>query len=170
MKVLEERFAPPNQTKLYRVQMRERRQKPGETLPELGQAIRRLANSTYPKASSDIKETLSKDEFVDALVDSEMRIHIKQSRPSNLNEAIKLAAELEAYNRAERKSHLRATMAEPGNNASDTSLYVMLSKFMEKFDNLQRDVNTIKSKKTSSPPMQKKGAFAGDHNRKRQIK
>ena len=84
--------------------MRERHQKPDETLPELGQAIRRLANLAYSTASSDIKETLSKDEFVDALVDSEMRIHIKQSRPSNLNVAIKLAVELEVYNRAERKS------------------------------------------------------------------
>ena len=170
VKVLEERFAPPSQTELYRVQMRERRQKPGETLPELGQAIRRLANLAYPTASSDIKETLAKDQFVDALVDSEMRIRIKQSRPTNLNEAIKLAVELEAYNRAERKCHLRTTMAEPGDNASDTSLSGMLSKLMEKFDTLQRDVNAMKSQKTSSPPMQNKGAFASDHNRKRQIK
>ena len=50
--------------------MRKRRQKYGETLPELGQAIRRLANLAYPTASSDIRETLSKDQFVDALVDS----------------------------------------------------------------------------------------------------
>ena len=44
MRALKERFAPPSQTKLYRVQMRERRQKAGETLPEFEQAIRRLAN------------------------------------------------------------------------------------------------------------------------------
>ena len=68
-----------------------------------------------------------------------MRLWIrrKQSRPSNLNEAIKLAVQLEAYNGAEHKSHLRATIAGTGNNASDTSLSGMLSKFMEKFDNLQ---------------------------------
>ena len=60
-----------------------------------------------------------------------MRIRIKQSRPTNLNEAIKLAVELEAYNRAERKSHLRGTMTDPGDNASDTSLSGMLSKLME---------------------------------------
>ena len=35
-KALQERFAPPNQTELYRVQMRERRQKASETLSELG--------------------------------------------------------------------------------------------------------------------------------------
>ena len=58
VKVLEERFAPPSQTELCRVQMRERRPKPGKTLPELGQANRRLANLAYPTASSDIRETL----------------------------------------------------------------------------------------------------------------
>ena len=35
----EERFAPPSQTELYRVQMRERYQRVGESLPALGQAI-----------------------------------------------------------------------------------------------------------------------------------
>jgi hypothetical protein len=44
MLLLEERFAPPNQKDLYRVQLKERRQKASETLPELGQAIRRLVN------------------------------------------------------------------------------------------------------------------------------
>ena len=41
---LEERFAPPNQTELYNVQLHERRQKASETLSELGQDIRRLTN------------------------------------------------------------------------------------------------------------------------------
>ena len=91
-----------------------------------------LPNLAYSTASSDITETLSKDHFVDALVDSEMHNRIKQSRYSNLNEAMKLAVELEAYNRAERKSLLKATMANPGDNASDTSLSGMLSMLMEK--------------------------------------
>ena len=42
VKALEECFAPLNQTELYRVHLTERRQKPAESLPELGQAIRRL--------------------------------------------------------------------------------------------------------------------------------
>ena len=74
VKVLDERFAPPSQTES------------GQTLLglEVGQAICRLANLAYPAASSDIKETLFKDQFVDALVDSEMCIRIKQPRPTNL--------------------------------------------------------------------------------------
>jgi hypothetical protein len=48
VKALEERFAQPNQTELYRVQLTERRQKPAESLPELGQSIRRLVNLASP--------------------------------------------------------------------------------------------------------------------------
>lgn len=39
VKALEKCFAPPNQTKRYRVQLKERRQIASETLSELGQAI-----------------------------------------------------------------------------------------------------------------------------------
>ncbi|VDI78911.1 Hypothetical predicted protein, partial [Mytilus galloprovincialis] len=53
IKALQERFSPPNQTELYRVQLKERRQKASESLPELGQAIRRLVNKAYPNAPSE---------------------------------------------------------------------------------------------------------------------
>ena len=54
---LEERFAPSNQTELYRAQLRDKRQKASESLPELGQEIRRLTNLAYPTAPNDVKET-----------------------------------------------------------------------------------------------------------------
>ena len=101
---LQERFSPPNQTDLYRVQLKERRQRAMETLSELGQAIRRLTNLAYPTAPEDDRETLAKDQFIDALIDSGIHIHIKNSRPVNLNEAISLAVELEAYNLVEKRN------------------------------------------------------------------
>ncbi|CAG2215822.1 unnamed protein product [Mytilus edulis] len=111
---LEERFAPSSQTELYRVQFKECRQKASETLPGLGQSVRRLSNLAYPTAPLKLRDTLAKEQFIDALVDSEMRLRIKQSRPKGLNDAIRLAVELEAYNTAESKTlnsmgHLRHT-------------------------------------------------------------
>ena len=103
VKALEERFAPPNQTELYRVQLRERRQTASETLSALGQDIRRLTNLAYPTAPCDVRETLAKEQFIDALHSSEIRLRVKQARPSDLNDAVRHAVELEAYNRAERK-------------------------------------------------------------------
>ena len=100
---LNERFAPPNQTELYRAQLRERRQKASESLPELGQSLKRLVNLAYPTAPGDVKEILAKENFIDALVDSDMRLRIKQARPTTLNDAVRHAIELEAFNKAEQK-------------------------------------------------------------------
>jgi hypothetical protein len=74
VKALEERFSPPNQTDLYRVQLTERRQKPAESLPKLGQAIRRLVNLSSPTVPEDVRDTLAKQHLIEALAYSEMMI------------------------------------------------------------------------------------------------
>ena len=76
-KVLEESFAPPTQTELYRVQLRECHQKASESMSELGQVIRWLTNLAYPKAPTDVRETLAKEQIIHSLVNSEMRLKIK---------------------------------------------------------------------------------------------
>lgn len=100
---LEARFAPANQTELYRAMLREKRQKSTETLHELGESIRRLTHLAYPSAPCEVAEMIAKDQFVDALTDFDMRLKIQQSRPKSLNEAIRLAVEIEAFCRAERQ-------------------------------------------------------------------
>ena len=142
---LQERFSPPNQTDLYRVQLKERRQKPTETLSELGQSIRRLTNLAYPTAPGEVRETLAKDQFIDALIDSEIRIRIKQSRPVNLNEAISLAVELEAYNRVEKrdrelKGHLRAAFVEEQTDISDIFNNSQLANWMKSVEENMKNI------------------------------
>ena len=100
---LEERFAPPNQTVLYRVQLRERRQTASEKPSALGQDIRMLTNLAYHTAPCDVRETLAKEQFIDALHNSDMRLRVKQARPSDLHNAVRHTVELKAYNRAERR-------------------------------------------------------------------
>ena len=81
--------------------MKERRQRASESLTELGQDIWRLTNLAYPTAPSDVRETLAKEQFIDALISSDMRLRIKQARPTSLNMAVRHAVELEAFNKAE---------------------------------------------------------------------
>ena len=90
---LEQRFAPTNQTELYRAQFREREQKAVETFPELEQDVRRLTNLAYPTSTVDLKEILAKEQFIDAIRDSDMRLRIKQARPTDLNDAVRHAVE-----------------------------------------------------------------------------
>ena len=83
--------------------MKERRQRASESLTELGQDIWRLTNLAYPTAPSDVRETLAKEQFIDALISSDIRLRIKQARPTSLNMAVRHAVELEAFNKAEKK-------------------------------------------------------------------
>ena len=82
VKSLEERFSPSNQTELYRTQLREIRQRAVETLPELDQDERRLANLAYPSAPNDVRETLAKEQFIDSLIDGDMRLSKNRQDPS----------------------------------------------------------------------------------------
>jgi hypothetical protein len=49
-------------------------------------------------------ETLAKEQFIDFVVSSDMRLRIKQAQPTNLNDAVRHAVELKAFNRAEKKT------------------------------------------------------------------
>ncbi|CAG2189961.1 unnamed protein product [Mytilus edulis] len=151
---LEERFAPSSQTELYRVQFKECRQKVSETLPGLGQSVRRLSNLAYPTAPLELRDTLAKEQFIDALVDSEMRLRIKQSRPKGLNDAIRLAVELEAYNMAESKTlksmgHLRQTTSDERTeapNSPETAIKIQCTEGTHKNDfDTDGTVKTLKS-------------------------
>ena len=78
-------------------------------------------------APADLRETLAKEQFVDALVSSDMRLRIKQARPSNLNEAVRHAVELEAFNRAERRhlegqGYMRATTGKPAEEKTNSDI------------------------------------------------
>lgn len=48
---------------------------------------------------------IAKDQFVDALLDYDMRLRIKQSRPKSLNDDVRLAVEIETLCIAERSDN-----------------------------------------------------------------
>ncbi len=106
VRALEGRFHPAHQAELFRAQLRSRVRGPKESLPELGQSIRRLIARSYPAAPLDLTETLAKDHFLDALEDSDMRLKLRQNKPQTLDEAVCQAVELDAFNTAEK--HRRA--------------------------------------------------------------
>ena len=87
-----------------------------------------------------------------------MRIRIKQSRPQNLNDAIRLAVELETFNRAERRvteglSYLRTTAADSiAGKVSDQTkdqkdMMKLMTDMQKRLSDLQRDVNQLKNEK-----------------------
>ncbi|CAG2190836.1 unnamed protein product [Mytilus edulis] len=161
---LEERFSPANQTELYRTQLRERRQKASESLPELGQDIRRLANLSYPTAPNDVRETLAKEQFIDGLMSVDMRLRIKQARPADLNDAIRHAVELEAFNKAEikqdnGKGYSRA-ITRDGTNSDASDKTVELPKNMQTaLTDLQQEVRALKQTRAQYQNHKNRGCF-----------
>lgn len=77
------------------------------------------------------------------MIDSDMRLRIKQSRPQNLNEAIRLAEEFDAYYKTEKKSHIRAFDSHEQaktQTANSNDLYAPLQRMQNKPENLEKQV------------------------------
>ena len=100
---LDSRFGTSNRTKMCRVSLRRHICKPEETLPELAQAIRRLTRQAYPDATVSLRESIAKDQFIEALTDPELRWKVHQVKAVTLTEALDAAVEVEAYVSAEKQ-------------------------------------------------------------------
>jgi hypothetical protein len=92
---LESRYGSQRQAELHRMKLRSRSRRREESLPELAEDIERLAKLAYPEATSAVLETLAKDQFIDALVDDELRLRVAQGRPATLRAALGVSLEIE---------------------------------------------------------------------------
>ena len=139
---LTERFEPQNQCEIYKAQLKQRIRKRDEGLPELAQDIKRLTRMAYPSAFIDLRDTLSKDSFIEALNDAEMELFICQKEPVTIDDAVRLALKYEAFTQGRRK---RLSSAKSG----------VRMQYEEDFPNIsQNDIeeikNDIRELKTSS--------------------
>ena len=83
---------------MFRSQLKNRFRGKDESLPELAQAIQRLARQAYPEASLSVLEVLEKDrDFVDAIADTNIGWKILQTRPGTIQEALAVVTEVEAF-------------------------------------------------------------------------
>ena len=108
---LSARFEPDYQADMYLAQIRSRTRQQSESLPELGQAIKRLARYALPSAPSSVRQWLALTQFTEALNNESLEYAVKQARPKTVDEAVKVAMETEAFwlSRQRRRTH------DPGN-------------------------------------------------------
>lgn len=115
---LEARFGADRFAAVFKAELQQRKQRQGESLPALGQEIRRLVQRAYPSFTEVAMEELAVEKFIDALEDSTMRLSIHQAHPTHLEQAIEHALKLEAWQEAEkkkgviRKDHVRSAPME----------------------------------------------------------
>ncbi|CAG2188437.1 unnamed protein product [Mytilus edulis] len=100
---LASRFQPENQAEMYRAQMKSRIRGRTEQIPVLGQDIKRLVRLAYPSAPIEVREHLARDCFIDSLNDADMEWAIFQAKAKNIDNAIQVALEYEAFQNNRRK-------------------------------------------------------------------
>ena len=100
---LEERFGDERLADVYKAELRTRQRREGESIPALGQEIRRLVQYAYPGVGIEGIEELAIERFREALSDPDQRMSVHQSHPRNLDEAIQVAMDLEAWQISEKR-------------------------------------------------------------------
>ena len=91
---LEARFGSDHQIELHRMKLKNRMGKKEEGLTELAEDVEKLTWLVYPDADPALMELLGIDHFIDALLEEDMRLKVRQSRPKTLREAVQTALEL----------------------------------------------------------------------------
>ena len=94
---MEERFGESQLAEVFRSELRGRRRRKGESLPALGQEVRRLVQYAYPGVGYDALEEIAVERFRESLDDREQRMIIRQSHPRTLEEAVKAATDMESW-------------------------------------------------------------------------
>lgn len=86
--------------------------KRNEKLEDLVHDIKSFARYAYPNVTSETREQLAKDCFIDSLSDAELEWAVYQGKPISLQQAVTLALECEAFqNGRKQRSNLKVNRA-----------------------------------------------------------
>ena len=94
---LRQRYGSIEQLESFRMELKNRRRRPGETLAHLLKDIRRLFMQAYPGPPSYMSELIACDAFITALNDRELMLKVMEREPSSLDQAFKIAERMELY-------------------------------------------------------------------------
>ena len=94
--VLATRFGSTGMAERYRCELRSRKRRPGESLQVLHQDIQRLASLAFRGSWSEATDVIARDAFIDALLDSDLALKIREREPTTLDQAVKIAIRLES--------------------------------------------------------------------------
>ncbi|GBM05883.1 hypothetical protein AVEN_135253-1 [Araneus ventricosus] len=95
-KALESRFGDSHLTQFYRIELKTRRQKPGESLQVLAADVERLMILAYAECPLDVRESLAAQYFVDAIRDEEMQLSTRLMDFTDLKSALAYSMKFES--------------------------------------------------------------------------
>ena len=95
VRVLDQRYALVDQAEKHAMVLAQRRQKPEESLQELGDVCRRLFTLAYPDAEGKLKDRLMKKAFIEMIADEKIQRLTARGDAQTLEEAVHLAIKYE---------------------------------------------------------------------------
>ena len=90
LNILRCRYSGGRQADKYRMELRLRRRRSGETLSALHQDVRRLMALAHPTLPHDARESIACDYYIDALDDADFALKVRERAPANLDEALRV--------------------------------------------------------------------------------
>ena len=95
---LKARFGSIDHRERFACQLRSLRRRPGQTLQQLYNEVRRLLALAYPDAmKSSLGEIIARDAFLSSLNDRELEIKVRDREPVDLDSAFRAAMRIETY-------------------------------------------------------------------------
>jgi len=91
---LDQRFNPPQQSRLLEAEFRARVKLTTETQLEFASALTRLANRAFPGQQGQLLDRLMLNQFIDGQPSTDLRLHIRTAGPATLDAAVQRALEI----------------------------------------------------------------------------
>ena len=98
------RFEPKDLTGMHQTELRTRRRKRNETIPELVQAINRLVRKAFPTADESTRNYMGVSSFISALNNDQHEMFVFQRDPQNVEEAGRAAMAYETFQSSKPKT------------------------------------------------------------------
>lgn len=112
--LLRSRYSGSRQADKFRMELRLRRRRAGESLSALHHDIRRLMALAHPTLQQEAREAIACDYFIDAMDDADFALKVRERAPPTLDEALRVALQLEAWTKdATRSRHEQSSSLKP---------------------------------------------------------
>ena len=150
---LSKRFGAAKEAMVHQAALDNIYRRPGQTIPALGQEIRRKVRLAYPSVDMEAQEALTISYFRRAITDPTQRMFICSSEPKTLDKAMEAALRAEAYESVEegrgRPQKIRSIdrSGSPHNIKED-----QLENIINRLERLEANGQSVKPKKGPKQP------------------
>ncbi len=142
VKQLRERFGEPKNPSYHVAQMRARKRKEKETVPELAQWFKKMGLKAYPAERASTRDRILLDTFVRSLPDEQQRCYIWDKEPEGLEDAVSAALRYEGIRHTEDQANYEAIGHKETANRKTRAVTTELEALRKEVDELRERQET----------------------------